>query len=109
MAFHVFLFFLLLCLAWLWHLYWLHHNPPDSRVGTIHTKIQRLLKPRTPLDCPACRLSSTLSSRSQAASLVCLSPGLIILATCASSSRGALSLQTPECSHQSSTTVGLDK
>jgi transposase-like protein/IS1 family transposase len=62
MAFHVFLFFLLLCLAWLWHLYWLHHTPPHPRVGAIHTKIQRLLKPRTPLDCPACRLSSTLSS-----------------------------------------------
>ncbi len=62
MAFHVFLFFLLLCFACLWHLYWLHHKPPHSRVGTIHTKIQRLLKPRTPLDCPACRLSSTLSS-----------------------------------------------
>ncbi len=62
MAFHVFLFFLLLCLAWLWQLSWLYHSPPDSRVGTIHTKIQRLLKPRTPVDCPACRLSSTLSS-----------------------------------------------
>ena len=62
MAFHVFLFFLLLCLAWLWHLYWLHHNPPHPRVGAIHTRIQRLLKPRTPLDCPACHLSSTLSS-----------------------------------------------
>ncbi len=62
MAFHVCLFFLLLCFAWLWHLYWLHHKPAHSRVGTIHIKIQRLLKPRTPLDCPACRLSSTLSS-----------------------------------------------
>ena len=62
MTFHVFVFFLLLCLAWLWHLYWLHHNPPHPRVGAIHTKIQRLLKPRTPLDCPACRLSCTLSS-----------------------------------------------
>ncbi len=49
MAFHVFLFFLLLCLAWLWQLSWLYHSPPDSRVGTIHTKIQRLLKPRTPV------------------------------------------------------------
>jgi len=42
MAFHVFLFFLLLCLAWLWHLYWLHHNPPHPKVGAIHTKLQRL-------------------------------------------------------------------
>jgi len=62
MAFHVFLFFLILCLEWLWQLSWLYQNPHDSRVGTIHTKIQRLLKPRTPLDCPACCLSSTLSS-----------------------------------------------
>src|SRR6266704_2034598 len=62
MAFHVFLFFLLLCFACLLHLYWLHHKPPHSRVGTIHTKIQRLLKPRSPHDCPACRLSCTLSS-----------------------------------------------
>ena len=62
MAFQVCLFFLLLCLAWLWQLSWLHQNPLDSRGGTIHTRIQHLLKPRTPLDCPACRLSSTLSS-----------------------------------------------
>jgi IS1 family transposase/transposase-like protein len=62
MAFHVFLFFLILCLTWLWQLYWLHQNPLDSRVGTIHTRIQHLLKPRTPLDCPAGCLSSTFSS-----------------------------------------------
>ncbi len=62
MVFHVFLFFLILCLAWLWQLSWFYHSSPDPRVGSIHTKIQRLLKPRTPLDCPACRLSSTLSS-----------------------------------------------
>jgi transposase-like protein len=65
MAFHVFLFlllfFLILCLARLWRLYWLHHNPSHSRVGTMHPTVQRLLKPRTPLDCSACRLSSTLS------------------------------------------------
>ncbi len=28
----------------------------------MQTRVQRLLKPRTPLDCPACRLSSNLSS-----------------------------------------------
>jgi hypothetical protein len=61
MAFHAFLFFLVLCFAWLWHLYWLQQNHPHSKVGTIHTTIQRLLKPRTPLDCPACRTSSALS------------------------------------------------
>ncbi len=32
MAFHVFLFFLVRCLAWLWPLYWLHHKPPYSRL-----------------------------------------------------------------------------
>jgi len=64
MAFHVFLFFLILCLAWLGQLSGFYHNPPNSRVGTIHTKIQRLLKPRTPLDCPAFCLSSTLLSGS---------------------------------------------
>jgi hypothetical protein len=56
------LFVLLLCLARLWHLYWLHHTPPHSRAGARHTTVQRLLKPRTPLDCPACRLASTLPS-----------------------------------------------
>ncbi len=48
MVFHGFLFFLIFCLAWLWHLYWLRHNPLHSRGGAIHTTIQRLLKPRTP-------------------------------------------------------------
>jgi transposase-like protein len=69
MVFHVFLFFLLLCLAWHWHFYWLHHNPPHSRVGAIDTTIQRILKPRTPLDCSACRLSSTHSSGVEPVSL----------------------------------------
>jgi len=64
MAFYVFLFLsaLMVYLARLCHLYALHHNLPHSRVRTIRTTIQRLLKPRTPLDCPACRPSSTLSS-----------------------------------------------
>src|SRR5579859_6808988 len=63
---HLFLLLLLSCLiltpAWLWHLYWLHHCPPHSRVVALHTAVHRLLKPRTPLDCPACCLTSTLSS-----------------------------------------------
>jgi IS1 family transposase len=69
MVFHGFLFFLILCLAWLWQLYWLRHNPLRSRGGAIHTTIQRLLKPRTPRDCPACRLSSTLDERAEPAPL----------------------------------------
>src|SRR6266436_4294056 len=66
MALHVFLFlfvfFLIPCLARLWHLYRLHLQPSHSRVGALHTTAQRLLKPRTPLDCPACSLSCTHSS-----------------------------------------------
>jgi hypothetical protein len=55
------LFFLILTLARLWHISWPHHNSPHSKAGAVHTTVQRLLKPRTPLDCPACRHSSILS------------------------------------------------
>ena len=67
MALHMFLFllvfFLLLSLALLWRLSWFHLRPSDSRGGAKRTTLQRLLKPRSPCDCPACRLSHTLSSR----------------------------------------------
>ena len=56
------LFFLLLSLAWLWYLYWFHHCPPHSKAVALHSAVHRLLKPRSPRDCPACCLSSTLSS-----------------------------------------------
>jgi transposase-like protein len=65
MAVHVFLFllvFFLLSLALLWRLGWLHLQTSSSRGGVIHSTVQRLLKPRTLLDCPACRLASTPSS-----------------------------------------------
>jgi hypothetical protein len=65
MAFHVYVFLpvvFLLCLALLWHLCWLHHQPSHSAAGSRRTLVHRLLKPRTPLDCPACRLASTPSS-----------------------------------------------
>jgi hypothetical protein len=66
MAFQVFLFllvfFLLLALVRLGHLYLPHQRPSHSKAGAIRTTVQRLLKPRTPLDCPACRLSYTPSS-----------------------------------------------
>jgi transposase-like protein/IS1 family transposase len=66
MAFQVFLFllvfFLILGLARLWHLYLPHFQPSHTKERAIRTTVQRLLKPRTPLDCPACRLSCTLSS-----------------------------------------------
>jgi hypothetical protein len=53
---------LILCLALLWRLYWFPLRPSSSRGGAKRTTIQRLLKPRTPDDCPACRLASTPSS-----------------------------------------------
>jgi hypothetical protein len=65
MAVHVLLFvfvFFLLSLALLWRLGWLHLKTSSSRGGAIHSTVQRLLKPRTPADCPACRLASTPSS-----------------------------------------------
>src|SRR5215467_14366335 len=54
--------FLMLFLAQLCHLYWTHHQPSHSKAETMRTMVQRLLKPRTPLDCPACRLCCTPSS-----------------------------------------------
>jgi hypothetical protein len=52
-------FFLILSLALLWHLSWLHHQPSHSQAGRRRTLVHRLLKPRTPLDCPLCRLCSS--------------------------------------------------
>jgi hypothetical protein len=66
MTFHVFLLLLLFCLvlslARLCHLYWYHHCPAQLKTATRHFSVQRLLKPRSPLDCPDCRLSCTCSS-----------------------------------------------
>src|SRR5258708_12899919 len=66
MAFYVFLFllvfFLLLSLALLWRLSWFHLQPSHSQAAKRRTLVQRLLKPRSPDDCPACRLASTPSS-----------------------------------------------
>jgi hypothetical protein len=66
MAFHGFLFllvvFLLLCLVLLWRLCWPHLQPFHSRGGARRSTLHRLLKPRSPDDCPACRLGSTASS-----------------------------------------------
>ena len=58
----VLLFFLMLSLAWFWHLYWFHHCPHYSKAVALHTSVQRLLKPRSPRDCPACCLAPTLLS-----------------------------------------------
>jgi transposase-like protein len=66
MGLYVFLFllvfFLLLFLVLLWRLDWLHVRPSSSRGGAKRSTLQRLLKPRCPDDCPACRLASTASS-----------------------------------------------
>jgi IS1 family transposase len=65
MAFHMFVFLLvvcLLCLALLWRLDWLHLRPSSSRGGANRSTLHRLLKPRSPDDCPACRLASTPAS-----------------------------------------------
>jgi len=66
MAFQVFVFLLvflfLLSLALLWRLGWLPLQLSHSAVASRRSPVHRLLKPRTPLDCPACRLGSTSSS-----------------------------------------------
>jgi transposase-like protein len=66
MTFHVFLllllFFLMFALMRLCPLCWPHHCPTHSAATAKRTPIQRLLKPRSPHDCPACRLSCTISS-----------------------------------------------
>jgi hypothetical protein len=62
MTFQVFwfllMFFLLLTLMNLGPLSLPYHQPSRSKTGIIRTTAQRLLKPRTPLDCPACAPSS---------------------------------------------------
>ena len=73
MTFHVCLFLfvslLMLCLLGLWSLCWLHHGSAPSRAAAkLRTRLHRLLRPRTPLDCPACRLASPASSAGEPAS-----------------------------------------
>jgi transposase-like protein len=58
MIIHVFVLFLvfllLLSLAWLGHLYMPLQGLAHGRAGTLHPVVHRLLKPRTPRDCPVC-------------------------------------------------------
>ena len=56
------MFFLILTLAWLWRHGWLPLQPSHFKTGAVRTTLHRLLKPRTPDDCPACRLASPASS-----------------------------------------------
>ncbi len=66
MALHLCVFLLVvclfLCLALLWRLDWFHRRPSSSRGRAKRSTLHRLLKPRTPDECPACRLSCTNSS-----------------------------------------------
>jgi IS1 family transposase len=66
MSVHVYVFLLvvclLLCLALLWHRDWLHLQPRSSRGRAKRSMLHRLLKPRSPDDCPACCLASTPAS-----------------------------------------------
>ena len=66
MTFPVFWFLLSVCLllslARLGHLGWLLLQPSHSAGASRRNSVHRLLKPRTSLDCPACRLASTASS-----------------------------------------------
>src|SRR6266566_7859709 len=65
MPVHVYVFLLVVCLllslALLWRHDWLHLQPCSSR-GAKRSTFHRLLKPRCPDDCPACRLASTPAS-----------------------------------------------
>lgn len=65
MGLHVFAFLLVVCLplflALLWCLDWWRLQPSHSRRGAKRTTRHRLLQPRCPNDCPACRLASTPS------------------------------------------------
>jgi transposase-like protein len=66
MTLHVFLLLLLFVLVFsltrLCSFHWPHHYPARSATATKGTPIQRLLKPCSLNDCPACRLSCTPSS-----------------------------------------------
>jgi len=67
MAFHVsvFVFLLVVCLllflVLLWCLDWFAFRPSSSRGGTKRSTLHRMLKPRSPDDCPACHLGFTPS------------------------------------------------
>jgi IS1 family transposase/transposase-like protein len=65
MALHLFVFLLVVCLllalALLWGLCWNPLRPSSPRGGAKRSSLPRMLKPRTPDDCPACRLGSPSS------------------------------------------------
>lgn len=66
MALHVFVLLLMCCLlislALLWRPDWFPLRPSSSRGRAKRSTFHHLLKPRTPDDCPSCRLCCTNSS-----------------------------------------------
>ena len=59
-------FLLIFSLALLCALCWSHQGPAQSRAAAkMRSRLHRLLKPRCPDDCPACRLASTASSAAE--------------------------------------------
>jgi len=66
MAQHVFVFLLVLCLllslALFWRRDWFPLRSASTKGGAKRSRPPRLLKPRSPDDCPACRLASPASS-----------------------------------------------
>ena len=66
MSIHMYVFLVVVCLlltlALLWRLDWLPLQRSSSKGVAKGSTLHRLLKPRTPDDCPACRLASTASS-----------------------------------------------
>ena len=73
MSLHVFIFQLIVCLflslTLLWRLHWFPVRPSSSSGGAKRSRLHRLLKPRTPLDCPACCHSSPISTGASPSSL----------------------------------------
>src|SRR5215472_16122901 len=71
MPLHVFVLLLLVCLlpllVRLRRLDWFPLQPSSLKGGAKRTTLQRLLKTRTPDDCPACRHTSTVSSAGELA------------------------------------------
>ena len=66
MALHPFVSLLVVCpllaLALLWRLDWFPLRPASSQGAAKSTMLPRLLKPRSPDDCPGCRLGPTALS-----------------------------------------------
>jgi hypothetical protein len=67
MVLHLFVFLLMVCLllslALLWRLYWLHQHPSSPQGGAKRSTLHRLLNPR----CPDPRIAQRDMTGSQAA------------------------------------------